>query len=66
MLVSGMVIHPVELPGASVAFSGACTDHCFAQSTAYWTVKVGEAESPWRIKPIESDSGLRFFFNDRR
>eukprot|EP00434_Breviolum_minutum_P009143 symbB.v1.2.008055.t1/scaffold502.1/size262339/9 len=28
------------LPGASVTFSGACADHCFAQSTAYWTVKV--------------------------
>lgn len=26
--------------GASVTFSGACADHCFAQSTAYWTVKV--------------------------
>eukprot|EP00435_Cladocopium_sp_Y103_P011005 s3901_g2.t2 len=29
-----------QLPGTSLAFSGACTDHCFAESAAYWNVKV--------------------------
>lgn len=47
-----------RLPGTSLAFSGACTDHCFAESAAYWNVKVNGVSMEQLARHWLSEGGV--------